>query len=654
MTNGGRQGQAPMAAFMTRKKKYKFQVEVCLEELLEVPLITAVLFAKLRLVDGGNFQDNSSREEVRDHKVKWDAKFTFPCKMMANASTGVMERCVLRISIRKETGRSFTKLGFVDLNLAEYAGAGVTHRKALLEGYDARRRQDNSMLQFSITMNMLQGDILFKVPSPSLKHKQIIAEDTTADNRNEEFTSGSLAGSIASGSSGFGSLPKKRPQLLTSELVIGQTLTENNVPVTVATDYLEINPQQAPEHDEPTAEPGHSRNSSNTSQLSKASGYSSIHSHSRQSSSGDSGHIREPQHRSLRINNNKNQLKFPRTNTYPKHLKIPNTISQDEVFFTPQIVTEEYFSPIQNGFLPDLNSSNYSTPVGLNHQISNISTSSNEQYATPECSFTTKSDLFSQNFVELQKSSSTSVVVERNSDYSNTVDLTLRKSDSTVSQPSKQRPKEQMNDVLRSKSEFEIPRVHEQNNLEKSSSTSRFFKSDSLFSFLTPRPKRKGMNDGHSTPNNPQNAIPFKVPSSPIPKHQLNGATSISSLRSGLGDGNQLGVQSVPRNPSSSSLVISETGSLDRVKTSYDRRKKTQASEDAVSGRVETTRVNPGDLIEELLKNTNLEPTEDSAETSGLQLFIAKDGTAALGNHEVKSQMSTGVQVFKQVVMDDR
>lgn len=38
---------------------------------------------------------------------------------------------------------------------------------------------------------------------------------------------------------------------------------------------------------------------------------------------------------------------------------------------------------------------------------------------------------------------------------------------------------------------------------------------------------------------------------------------------------------------------------------------------------------------------------------SGLQLFIAKDGTAAVGNHEVKSQMSTGVQVFKQVVMDD-
>lgn len=86
--------------------------------------------------------------------------------MLANASTGVLERCVLRISVRRESkgGRSFDKLGFVDLNLAEYAGAGETCKKALLEGYDNRHtRQDNSMLRFSIKMNMLSGDVLFKV-----------------------------------------------------------------------------------------------------------------------------------------------------------------------------------------------------------------------------------------------------------------------------------------------------------------------------------------------------------------------------------------------------------------------------------------------------------------------------------------------------------
>ena len=84
--------------------------------------------------------------------------------MLANASTGVLEKCVLRISIRKECkgGRTFMKLGFVDLNLAEYAG-GETFKKALLEGYNARQRQDNSMLKFSIKMNILSGDVLFKV-----------------------------------------------------------------------------------------------------------------------------------------------------------------------------------------------------------------------------------------------------------------------------------------------------------------------------------------------------------------------------------------------------------------------------------------------------------------------------------------------------------
>lgn len=53
-------------------------------------------------------------------------------------------------------------------------------------------------------------------PSPSLKHKQVNADDASNEQRSDEFSSGSLAGSIASGSSGFGSLPKKRPALLAS------------------------------------------------------------------------------------------------------------------------------------------------------------------------------------------------------------------------------------------------------------------------------------------------------------------------------------------------------------------------------------------------------------------------------------------------------
>ncbi|XP_026843707.1 uncharacterized protein LOC6596594 isoform X6 [Drosophila persimilis] len=165
---------APGMAFMMKKKKYKFNVEVQLQDLVEVALVNEVLFAKIRLLDGGSFQEYSSREEVINHRVEWNRSFEFPCKMSANASTGVLDPCLMRISIRKEIrgGRSYYKLGFIDLNLAEFAGAGLTSRRFLLEGYDSRHRLDNSMLRVSIKMHMLSGDILFKAPTPSLKSKQ--------------------------------------------------------------------------------------------------------------------------------------------------------------------------------------------------------------------------------------------------------------------------------------------------------------------------------------------------------------------------------------------------------------------------------------------------------------------------------------------------
>nr|CAI5851051.1 unnamed protein product [Callosobruchus analis] len=739
-----------MASFMTKKKKYKFHVDVCLEELVEVPFVSAVLFAKLRLLDGGSFQDTSSRQEVLDHRVQWNASFTFPCKMMANASTGVMERCVLRVSVRKESkgGRSFTKLGFVDLNLAEYAGAGVVRKKALLEGYDARRRQDNSMLKFRIELSMVSGDILFKAPSPSLKHKQINVDEGGNEQRSDEFSSGSLAGSIASGSSGFGSLPKKRPALLSSDLVIGQTLQEGNPGSGAVGDCPQTLPQQQDHQDMPTvaasaacSEPGHSRNSSNTSQLSKASGYSSgAHSHSRQSSSGDSGHVRNQQHsHSVRVRHQSTPAgTFFRTNTYPKKINIPNTIpSNQEVFSTPECLFTS--TPTKKPLVED-EVSYYSTPKGFFSQNSTGNSSGTEEYKTPETSGTigAKTDVFSQNFNELQKSSSTSVMERIKNDMLN-ADLiaSQRKSDTMCQNNNKPtmhnggslKNLENENNirnnphkaVLRSKSEFQIPKVPPLP--PEKSLTNRLFNSNSLISFLTPRLKRKNLKGGRHSP--PSLLLCPPNSSQALKSLPESRATSLSSLRSGCsandvqrglphhrkllegastgklaplaispddeappttaqphgGVANDTAVamvtgqlqqqqgalpngdqrrSSITTNPSAGSLVISETGSLDRAKSAYERRKKNKEENElgasaAAPGRVEITRVNPDDLIEELLKNTNLETADDSAETSGLQLFIAKDGTAAVGNHEVKSQMQTGgVQIFKQVVMDDR
>lgn len=199
-------------AFMTKKKRYKFGVQCCLEELTEVPFVSAVLFAKVRLLDGGNFQEHSSREEVRNHAVRWNAQFSFVCKMCANASTGVLEPALMRVSVRKECkgGRSYQKLGFCDVNLAELAGAGETTRRCLLEGYDPRRRQDNSVLRVRIKMNMISGDPLFKVP----ERKQEATDGMAGGDSGSESVPGGTqpdddcASSTAS--SGFGSLTKKK------------------------------------------------------------------------------------------------------------------------------------------------------------------------------------------------------------------------------------------------------------------------------------------------------------------------------------------------------------------------------------------------------------------------------------------------------------
>ena len=48
-------------AFMMKKKRYKFQVDLCLDELTEVSYSKAILFAKVRQLDGGSFTDVSRR-----------------------------------------------------------------------------------------------------------------------------------------------------------------------------------------------------------------------------------------------------------------------------------------------------------------------------------------------------------------------------------------------------------------------------------------------------------------------------------------------------------------------------------------------------------------------------------------------------------------
>lgn len=630
---------------MMKKKKYKFSVEVDLEELTAVPFVSAVLFAKLRLLDGGSFVDHSTREEVQEHTVRWNAKFEFLCKMSANASTGVLDPCILRISVRKELkgGRSFQKLGFTDLNLAEFAGAGLCRRRCLLEGYDARHRQDNSMLRVAIKMNMLSGDILFKVPSPSLKQTQlavpgvqgvpgVTGDEVTASerctNREDYVSTGSLAGSIASASSGFGSLPKKRPALFASELLSG---TETYDPMTIG----EIVPSVIPVETlvETHTESGHSRNSSNTSQLSKGSGYGSLNSHSqhsRQSSSGDSGHIRSP--------------------SWPVWApRIPNSFQNTSA------------QPIE--CRPDSCIESLSShPPSLSHVVSRT------RFWSTSSPLSSRSGL-----TDMENVSSTTGIIANNVYSVEKQQQSLYAiGNGFLNKMSNSRPNDCDNDanadVLVAPGIFRMPDMprHSRKNYERGGFETRNERNammssiakendrlqNNIFPIAKPRISATGWRSMSKTCDCIEKGKTSPVlrlvdqaraVSSPDPLHRPDNQRAL--LRPAM-------TAQTLRNPSGGS-GLSETGSLDRAKAAMERRKKAEdGTGNPILCRVEVTRPNPDSLIDELLKATNLEQTDlESSETTGLQLFIAKDGTTALGSHEVKSQMPAGV--FKQVVMEE-
>jgi len=158
-----------LGVWKSSKKHIKFLVDLHLEELSSVPFLAGVIFAKLRLLNGGNFRKFSDREEIVDHRVCWNSRFEFECKLTATLSTGILDNCACRVSVRRESqgGKSYQKLGFADINLAEFAGGTPQSRSYLLEEYTSSARANNALLRVTICMRVKEGDFCFKVPIPS-------------------------------------------------------------------------------------------------------------------------------------------------------------------------------------------------------------------------------------------------------------------------------------------------------------------------------------------------------------------------------------------------------------------------------------------------------------------------------------------------------
>ncbi|KAJ7377790.1 hypothetical protein OS493_026357 [Desmophyllum pertusum] len=211
------------------------------------------------------FNEGGSRQPLRE----MGKDVTFPCKMTANVSTGVLDTCNYRVSIRKETkgGKAHIKLGFADVNLAEFAGSASTTKRYILEGYeDKTLRQDNSILEVAVSMQLTSGDPLFKVPYAPSDNQ---ATTETAENRAPPSDHHDSVNNTTPGAEARKSILSSSP---------GST-SESQETAGSNPDKVSFIPGHARSFSEPPCSISSSHNRS-ISQLSRISGYSTGHSFS--------------------------------------------------------------------------------------------------------------------------------------------------------------------------------------------------------------------------------------------------------------------------------------------------------------------------------------------------------------------------------------
>lgn len=188
-------------AFMSKKKRWKFDIDLTIEGATSISLTNGTLFVKIRLVDGKGIDNNvSEKVQVKNHEITWNHNVAFIAKMTSNNSTDVLKTYLVRISVRldEQGGKSYKKLGYVELDLAEYAKNGEPIRKrCLLKSYDAKKRPDNTLLCIKLGMKLVEGS-----PNYICKEPEQTSDTTDSKLKTED------GASVASLSSGFGSLTR--------------------------------------------------------------------------------------------------------------------------------------------------------------------------------------------------------------------------------------------------------------------------------------------------------------------------------------------------------------------------------------------------------------------------------------------------------------
>ncbi|KAG9299573.1 hypothetical protein G9A89_020744 [Geosiphon pyriformis] len=153
--------------FVPRGRKVDFQIDILIEDLANVPLLTGLFYVKWNMKCPEKTSGATERAPIKDYSVFWNYKLSNAAQLVVGKD-GMLMPCEFRVNIKQELngGKVINKIGSLSLNLAEYVGSGKTTRKYLLQN-----SKINSTLKLTIDMKKTFGDVEFKVPQ--LKKPQI-------------------------------------------------------------------------------------------------------------------------------------------------------------------------------------------------------------------------------------------------------------------------------------------------------------------------------------------------------------------------------------------------------------------------------------------------------------------------------------------------
>ncbi|CAB4390243.1 hypothetical protein RhiirA5_396177 [Rhizophagus irregularis] len=151
-----------------KNRKVEFEVEVFIQELANVPLVTGLYYVKLKLKNGEKSNSMTSRAPIKDHSIFWNYKLENFVQIVIGKD-GVLMPCELNLKIKQELngGKEINNIGKLSLNLSEYVGLNAMTRRYLLQD-----SKINSTLKLTINMKQtIVNSSSYKVPP--LKKTQI-------------------------------------------------------------------------------------------------------------------------------------------------------------------------------------------------------------------------------------------------------------------------------------------------------------------------------------------------------------------------------------------------------------------------------------------------------------------------------------------------